>query len=85
MLKLIALLLMIWVTAQVALVIISLDRRQSVNDQFCTLDRTIVGILDPGYKSLPKRARSAIQIDLTSIANQAPCTITYIPLPKGTP
>lgn len=84
MLKLIAVLLVLWIGSQSYAIVSSIERHDYVNQQFCTQDRTLVGILDPGYKTLSKTARSTLQIDITAIVNEAPCTITYIPLPKGT-
>jgi hypothetical protein len=73
-----------WIAFAITSALIPIIDRGTNDNRFCLLDRSIVTILDPGYTKLSALERIALQTDITSITDQAPCTITYIPLVKGT-
>ncbi len=85
MLRFIAFLVILWVSASIAVVVLEASRTSYVNGRLCTLDRAIVSILDPlpGYKHLTVSQRRALSVDINSIVAQEPCKIVYPLLPKG--
>lgn len=74
----------IWVVMACGLGFLREHDLNTIRHQTCVLDQTLVNILDPGYKHLTARQRSLLQTDIDALVQQAPCDVTYIPLPKGT-